>query len=283
MKQHYESGDTLVVSGKASTYAGIPVSDAKVKYQVNRQAAVWCWWAQGEDNQQMYADTLTTDSEGNFEVRIPLVLPEEDTQDIIPLRRIARFYNFVVSADVTDLAGETHHGELSIPLGNKSTAFNTDLPQQMERDSLRHFTFIYKNSAGNDIAAKVRYRIDNGSELTANTNTQIDATTLIQSLHSGEYTLEAICEEDTLRHKFVVFTMQDTRPACDSEEWFYQTAVTLPTEESRSIPKWVPHVTAYTPCTPSSAATKYWSKAVTPSPTPSSPVPSPIKRATATG
>lgn len=229
VKQHYESGDTLVVSGKASTYAGIPVSDAKVKYQVNRQAALWCWWAQGEANQQMYADTLTTDSEGNFEVRIPLVLPEEDTQDIIPLRRIARFYNFVVSADVTDLAGETHHGELSIPLGNKSTAFNTDLPQQMERDSLRHFTFIYKNSAGNDIAAKVRYRIDNGSELTANTNTQIDATTLIQSLHSGEHTLEAICGKDTLKHKFVVFTMQDTRPASESEEWFYQTDITLPT------------------------------------------------------
>lgn len=229
VKQHYESGDTLVVSGKASTYAGIPVSDAKVKYQVNRQAALWCWWAQGEANQQMYADTLTTDSEGNFEVRIPLVLPEEDTQDIIPLRRIARFYNFVVSVDVTDLAGETHHGELSIPLGNKSTAFNTDLPQQMERDSLRHFTFIYKNSAGNDIAAKVRYRIDNGSELTANTNTQIDATTLIQPLHSGEHTLEAICGKDTLRHKFVVFTMQDTRPASESEEWFYQTDITLPT------------------------------------------------------
>ena len=77
----------------------------------------------------------------------------------------------------------------------------------MERDSLRHFTFIYKNSAGNDIAAKVRYRIDNGSELTAEANTQIDGTTLIQSLHSGEHTLEAICGKDTLKHKFVVFTM----------------------------------------------------------------------------
>ena len=76
----------------------------------------------------------------------------------------------------------------------------------------------------------MRYQIDNGSEQTADTNTKIDATALIQSLRSGEHTLEAICEEDTLRHKFVVFTMQDTRPACDSEEWFYQTAVTLPTE-----------------------------------------------------
>lgn len=227
VKQHHEAGDTLVVSGKARTYAGMPVSDAKVKYQVNRQAALWCWWAQGEANQQMYADTLTTDSEGNFQVRIPLVLPEEDRQAVTPLKRIARFYNFVVSADVTDLAGETHHGELSIPLGSKSTAFNTDLPQQMERDSLRLFTFIYKNSAGNDIAAKVRYRIDKGSELTADTNTKIDDTALIQSLRSGEHTLEAICEKDTLRHKFVVFTMQDTRPASESEEWFYQTDVTL--------------------------------------------------------
>lgn len=227
VKQHYEAGDTLVVSGKARTYAGVPVSDAKVKYQVNRQAALWCWWAQGEANLQLYADTLTTDQEGNFEVRIPLVLPEEGTQEGTPLGRIARFYNFVVSADVTDLAGETHHGELSIPLGSKSTAFNTDLPRQMERDSLRHFTFIYKNSAGNDIAAKVRYRIDNGNERTADANTKIDASALIQSLRSGEHTLEAICGKDSLRQKFVVFTMRDTRPASESEEWFYQTGTTL--------------------------------------------------------
>ena len=228
VKRRYEAGDTLVVSGTARTYAGMPVGDAKVRYQVTRRPTLWCWWARGEAHQQVYADTLTTDSEGNFEVRIPLVLPAEDANST--WRRVARFYDFVASADVTDRTGESHHGELSIPLGSKPAAFNTDLPGQAEKDSLRHFTFIYKNASGHDVAAKVRYRIDRGEELAAETNRAIEAGPLVRSLPSGKHTLEAVCGEDTLRHDFVVFTLEDTRPATPSDEWFYQNVTALPAD-----------------------------------------------------
>ena len=86
--------------------------------------------------------------------------------------RIARFYNITTSADVTDAAGETRNGELSLPLGSKPTAFGCDLPEKTLRDSLKTITFTLKNSAGNDIPGDVTYTVSGvDGTFTAKANT----------------------------------------------------------------------------------------------------------------
>ena len=40
-KEAYQAGDTIQTQGKAMTYAGVPVQDAKVKYTVKRRVAYW--------------------------------------------------------------------------------------------------------------------------------------------------------------------------------------------------------------------------------------------------
>lgn len=61
--------------------------------------------------------------------------------------RIARFFNFDVSAVVTDISGESHVGEMSLPLGTKPTAFSVDMPKRIETDSLKTVTLLIEMPA----------------------------------------------------------------------------------------------------------------------------------------
>ena len=231
VKQVYAAGDTITVKGVAMSYAGVPVQEAKVSYKVTRRTAFW-WWSYsrywdsailgyGNDGTEVYRGTATTDAEGQFEAQVPFDLPETSH----PM-----FYSFVVSADVTDTAGETHHGELSLPLGNRKQALSVDLPEKVLRDEQNKVTFHLLNAAGKDLEASVRYRIDKGKWQTTKANVSISLSTLHAPLSSGKHTLEATCEGDTLQRDFVVFALDDTTPATETDDWFYQSATQFPAD-----------------------------------------------------
>ena len=213
--EDYKDGDTITVKGTARSYAGVPVQDAKVKYQVVRRSSFW-WWAEVDDEVVAEGEVLTG-SDGTFSVGMPMVLPKTD----YPM-----FYNFVCKADVTDQAGETHQGQTSLPLGNRKTAFSIDLSEQIRADQGGKMTFHLRNAAGNDIASTVRYRFNNGKWQTAGTNTSV----ALPKLASGHYTLEALCNGDTVKQDFVVFSLDDKRPAVETDDWFYQSAEQFPND-----------------------------------------------------
>lgn len=224
VNQKYAWGDTVVVKASAKTYAGVPVQGARVEYTVTRRNQLW-WWGSRSADWEIMKGTGVTREDGTFDVEIPLEATPSEREDGF-LRR-ARFYSFDVQAVVTDLSGESHEGEMSLPLGTKSTAFSTDLPKRIETDSLKTVTFAYRNSAGMEIAAPVRYRIDQGEWGSAASNTPIyirEHTTLASGVHE----LEAICEQDTLRQEFTLFGMKDTRPMEHTVHWYYQTSGQFP-------------------------------------------------------
>ena len=164
-KEAYKAGDTIDVKGTAMSYAGVPVQDAKVSYKVMRRAAFW-WMSYSRyydeatlgysnNGTEVYSGEATTDAEGHFTIKMPLTMPET---------KYAMFYNFVVEADVTDGAGETHSGQTSLPLGNRKTALSID------------------------ISIEVKY------------------------------------EEQTESKDVVIFSLDDEKPAAETDDWFYQSA-----------------------------------------------------------
>ena len=118
MKDHYQAGDTVTVKATARSYAGVPVQGATVKYKVVRRLALWWWnysryWDRSvigfsNNDEEISSGETVTGDDGTFTVDMPMVLPVSNS----PL-----FYNFIVTADVTDTAGETHAGQTSLPLG----------------------------------------------------------------------------------------------------------------------------------------------------------------------
>jgi hypothetical protein len=219
VRMNYEDGDTVVVKGHARSYAGVPVQGARVKYKVVRRRAFWWmnyfrYWDQlyighGTDDVDLGEGETMTDGSGTFNVDVPIVVPKT---------RYPMFYNFVVTADVTDQAGETHHGSCALPMGNRPKAFSCTLPEQVLNDEETSMSFHQQNAAGIELDAQVRYRFDNtGRWQEAKTNTLIQ----LPKMKSGRHTLQAICENDTVDHTFTVFALDDTQPATETADWFY--------------------------------------------------------------
>ena len=225
VNEKYNWGDTVVVKASAKTYAGVPVQGAKVEYQVTRRNQLW-WWGAGSAGQLVKTDSCVTREDGTFDVEIPLEasLSGKDEADMSDFMRIARFFNFEVSAIVTDISGESHEGVMSLPLGTKPTILTVNLPKRIETDSLKTVTFAYRNASGMEISSNLKYRIDKGEWKDAEANAPIS----MAVLPSGVHEMEAICGQDTLQQKFTLFSIKDTHPVEPTTEWYYQTAKTFP-------------------------------------------------------
>ena len=236
VNEKYNWGDTVVVKATAKTYSGVPVQGAKVEYQVTRRNQLW-WWGAGSAGQLVKTDSCVTREDGTFDVEIPLEasLSGKDEADMSEFMRIARFFNFEVSAIVTDISGESHEGVMSLPLGTKPTILTVNLPKRIETDSLKTVTFAYRNASGMPISSRLKYRIDKGEWKDAEANAPVSikeyaSSSASSSLvwKSGVHQLEAICGQDTLQQKFTLFSMKDTHPVEPTTEWYYQTAKTFP-------------------------------------------------------
>lgn len=227
-QDRYAPGDTIVIKGTARTYSGVGIDGAKVSYTVVRRPSMWWRWFERDFSEATILEAqATTDADGLFEVRLPLTIPEGATG----------FYRFDLQADVTDLAGESHRGTLSIPLGNKDALLSTDLPEKLLVDTdNKTFTLQYRNAAGKEVEASVRYgffatndglsKAERMAQLThsASTNTPIQ----LPRMKSGAWTLLAVCGNDTLQHPFVLFSLDDKRPVVTTHNWFYQTSEIFP-------------------------------------------------------
>ena len=229
-KESYQAGDTVRTVGKALSYAGVPVQDARVKYTVRRRVAYWwlsySWYwesgfiGRGQQDEVLYEGEAMTADDGTFKVETPLIVPKS-------MNDRPMYYSFVVEADVTDVAGETHSGTMSLPLGTKPTALTCDLPQQVRSDQMPKVTFSRYNAAGKTIEGTVKYRLDGGKWKECPANSQLS---INSQLKSGEHRLEAECGDDKVDMKFVVFGLDDKKPASQTDDWFYVSHSQFPSD-----------------------------------------------------
>ena len=232
VKTKYKNGDTITVTGRAKSYAGVPVQGANVRYTLLRRKAIWCWWWGMSSAEETDDGEVVTDEKGEFRIQMPLQLPswedddDDDNLDEEEYYRRPRFYDFIAKALVTDLGGESHEGSISVPLGSKPTAFYCDVPEQIERDSLKTITFTLYNAAGQAIDGTVDYTIDgkNRKQTAANQPVKLN----VKSLKSGKHTIEAVCGTDSIKKEFIVFSLKDKSPCIETHDWFYQTDTTFP-------------------------------------------------------
>ena len=223
----YADGDTVDVVGTARTYSGVKVQGATVKYKVVRRRAYWwfsyySYWNQmvigRESDDQLLAEGETvTGDDGTFTVGVPIVVPKTP---------YTMFYYYVVTADVTDQAGETHMGSVSLPMGNKPLAFSADLSDKILREEGGKVYFSLRYASGNELTEQVKYRFDGGKWLTTSTDDEVD----IPELKSGRHTLDAVCRGEKLQQTFTVFSLDDTTPAEETDDWFYLSNSRFPSD-----------------------------------------------------
>lgn len=233
-KSKYAIGDTIRLTGHARSFAGVPVQGAKVHYTVMRRPRLW-WWDNDDINQEIKADDVVTDEQGNFRMTVPLTLPEGVIKDMKTDHwGRARFYAFEVEASVTDAAGETRDASVSLPLGTKETTLICNIPEKNLRDSLKTIKFDYLNAAGHAVDGTVRYVIvpqqaDESKYTYHNYKTaKANESFPMGRMASGAYRLHAICGTDTVNTDFIVFSMDDKRPVVKTHDWFYLSSHEFP-------------------------------------------------------
>ena len=102
----YKVNDSIKVSGKATAYAGSSISDAKVVYRVKRIVNFprWYYWYRPYFNgtpQEITHGETTTDASGKYEIEFKAIPDTSFKKSDLPT------FNYEVTADVTDINGET--------------------------------------------------------------------------------------------------------------------------------------------------------------------------------
>ena len=125
VKGRYRLGQTIAIKGKAKAFSGANISGAKVKYKITRQAV------QTNGNYEYFPvkdfaqGETTTNAQGIFTVKIK-VLPDAG----ITAQKQLKF-SFEISADVTDLNGETRSKKYGINVGYQDVVIDAKVSESI--------------------------------------------------------------------------------------------------------------------------------------------------------
>jgi len=228
----YKDGDTIELEGAASTYAGVPVGNGKVRYRVKR-AMAWWWcflrpyWETGYlyerySNQQYYEGESVTDENGRFVIKVPMRLHSSSRKEYIPG---GIFMNIIVEADVVDPTGEMQTGRMTLPLSDKEHFTHIRMEDKIELSDTISFVFVAKNATGQDLDAEFHYWMDDSKDIfTASSNHAVT----LPPMETGEHMLHVKTDTEKFTHDFVVFDKDGVRTPSPTEKWSYQSAEVFP-------------------------------------------------------
>ena len=159
----YRLNDSIHLEGTAKSYAGNNVNGATVSYTVMRTAIIPLWVRYGamtriwppypQQQMEIAHGEAVTDTEGKFVVSFKAI-PDNH----IPAANHPIFH-YEVSADVTDLAGETRTGNTSIAVAYESLKLQLDVPELAQADSLQQVKVAARNLNDSFQTAKVTLNI----------------------------------------------------------------------------------------------------------------------------
>lgn len=144
VKGSYKAGENITVTGQATAYAGNNIDGAQVKYRIRRTARFpyrcWWWWYTPYSSEMEITNGETkTDESGKFSI----------TFNAIPDRSVDKKYKpvfyYSVTADVTDINGETHSAYTSVGAGYTSLIAGIDIPERISLNDKNEYRIFATN------------------------------------------------------------------------------------------------------------------------------------------
>lgn len=154
VKESYAVNDDVIAKGNAKAFAGSVISDAKVSYTVKRtpRYPAWAFWRRPyiqTSSQQITTGETTTDAAGNFEISFKAIPDAKVDKSLLPV------FDYEVSADITDINGETRSTTTTVHVGYHTLTANVYIDKRLDATK-RDYTLKVstKNLNGEKIAAK---------------------------------------------------------------------------------------------------------------------------------
>ncbi|MEO6315160.1 MAG: alpha-2-macroglobulin family protein [Chitinophagaceae bacterium] len=161
VKGSYKVNDSITITGFAKAYAGNNIDGAAVQYRVQRVARFiypWLYWRGGYPHaadMEISNGTVTTGADGKFTIRFTAI------PDLSVNKTLDPVFDYKITADVTDINGETRNGEITVPVAYKALQVNIGLADgsSIIADSLKGISVSTTNIAGNPEPAVVTITI----------------------------------------------------------------------------------------------------------------------------
>jgi len=164
-KGTYRINDSIKVTGTAKAYAGNNIDGAKVSYRVVRKVRYPIWrpvpyssggWGRyrpsyNSDEMEITNGITETDAKGEFNISFKAI-PDES----VDKKDQPTFY-YEVSADITDINGETRSGNTSVAVAYQALQLNINMPESLPVDSLKNLKISSTNL--NDIFEKAEVNV----------------------------------------------------------------------------------------------------------------------------
>lgn len=153
----YKLLDTIHVKGIARAFAGYPLSGATVQYHITRIRQLFqpyrTYVPRVSQTVMVAEGSLPVDQQGNFQIRFPLSV--DDLSDSLQYPS----FTYQLSADITDINGETHSASLELNAGITSMRLILSAMSPLNADSTIHVSVLTLNSANKVIPATVHLKV----------------------------------------------------------------------------------------------------------------------------
>ena len=155
----YRVNDSISVKGTAKAFAGNNVDGAKVSYRVVRTIQYPWWWGwrmpyKSTDEMEIINGIATTDASGDFTIKFKAI-PDETVD-----KKGQPTFTYEVSADVTDINGETHSGSTNVAVKYQALTLSIVTPEELDADSLQKIKISSTNTNGVFEKAKVQLQVE---------------------------------------------------------------------------------------------------------------------------
>ncbi|WP_189360269.1 alpha-2-macroglobulin family protein [Algibacter mikhailovii] len=129
--------DSVTIKGIALAYAGSNISDAKVVYRVHRKVELpqWYYWNRpwiNLETQEITHGENTTNEKGEFSVYFKAIPDQNTDKKNLPV------FHYEVTADVTDINGETQSASILVKVGYHSLTAKMNLDEKLNKTNKEH-------------------------------------------------------------------------------------------------------------------------------------------------
>ncbi|MBX7095350.1 MAG: alpha-2-macroglobulin [Flavobacteriales bacterium] len=150
----YKLYQNVKVTGKATAYSGANIDGAKVKYRITRSVYYpyhwyYSWYGRYPESQQteiLNGESLTDES-GNFSILFPALPDEKIGKEGLPA------FMYSVSADITDINGETRSANSVVYVGYSTLVLSHELPSEISIHEKKKYAIHSTNLNGSNVVA----------------------------------------------------------------------------------------------------------------------------------
>jgi uncharacterized protein YfaS (alpha-2-macroglobulin family) len=150
IRENYKLNDNIKVVANAKALAGYAIDDAKVQYMVRRtvrHCTMRLWNPYYYDRREISSGVVETDVNGKAVITFQALADDVKNNELI--------YTYTITADVTDVNGETRTGTTEVNISNKPLLIKVNIPEKVNVEKLDNYTLETTNLNGDATPATI--------------------------------------------------------------------------------------------------------------------------------